>query len=171
MKKRERLGAEHVMTGGYHVSLSYWYYKESGLAAALEYLGIFLAVFTFGAVVINVNSIGLKKGLINIALALLLNIPIKLGAAALNDFCVRKKIRDNAEFAKYFAETYPQHSDLCKELNDEYAAYPDGIPYRDFHPGRQIAMNIAAIAGLILLALIAIAAIAGCIWVKNYLEE
>lgn len=171
MKKSERLGAEKVNVNGYQVSFTYWYYKESDLAAAVEYFGIFLVVFTCGAVILNAYRIGVARGLINIALSLLLNYPIKKCAAVLNDFCVRKKIRESADFAKYFAVTYPEHSNLCGELNDEYAVNPDAIPYRDFHPKRQLAMNIFALAGLILLFLIAVAFIAGCIWVKNYLEE
>lgn len=169
--KEERLGAEKVDVNGFYVSLSYWYYKESNLAAAVEYFGIFLVCFTLGAVILNVNSIGLKKSFINAAAALLLNYPLRKAAAALNDICVKRKIKENADFAKYFAVTYPQYSELCEELNDEYAVNPDAVPYRDFHPKRQLAMNIAALIGLGLLFLIAAAAIIACIWVKNYLEE
>ena len=170
-KKKERLGAEKVDVSNLYVSFSYWYYKESDLAAAVEYFGIFLVCFAAGAVIINANSIGIKKGLINIAAALLLNYPVRKAAAALNDICVKRKIRGNVDSAKYFAVTYPQYSGLCEELNDEYAVNPDAVPYRDFHPKRQLVMNIVALVGLGLLFLIAAAAIITCIWGKNYLEE
>ena len=170
-KKEERLGAEKVNVNSQYVCMSYWYYKESDLAAAVEYFGIFLVCFAIGAVIINANSIGIKKGLINIAAAFLLNYPVRKAAAALNDFCGRRKIKESADFAKYFAVTYPQYSGLCEELNDEYAVNPDAVPYRDFHPKRQLVMNIVALIGLGLLFLIAVAAIIACIWVKNYLEE
>ncbi|MDE5992274.1 MAG: hypothetical protein K2G87_04415 [Oscillospiraceae bacterium] len=73
---------------------------------------------------------------------------LKRVAAKVNKYTMENKIAENASYARYIAETYPDWTWRCIELNPEYAEYGDDIPFVDFHPNRHRNIIIIQIVGL-----------------------
>ncbi|MBR5364206.1 MAG: hypothetical protein IK134_12915 [Oscillospiraceae bacterium] len=90
----------------------------------------------------------------------------------LNNALVKQKIRKDAEYAAYFALQYPEHAQLCAELNEIYAANPDAIPAREIRMQIKSSrskdekiLRAVGYAGLGFLILIAIAFVIFAAWV------
>lgn len=173
--KKSKLGAEKIFADiPPHVSFTYTVYKECAIAALIEYSVIFLTVGGLAAIVLTIMKIGLAKAAIGGISLIIADILLKILAEAVNDHLVKRKIGENAEFAKYFAAEYPEHAELCEILNEEYAVNPDMIPDVDFHPNRektQKAANVIKYIGLGILLIASIGIFILAKWLDEYLSN
>lgn len=174
MRKR-RLGAGKIIANiSTYGSFTYTDYKECGIAALLEYCVIFLTIGGLAAIVLTIRKIGPAKAAIAVISLIITDILLKMLSGAVNDLLVKRKIGENAEFAKYFAAAYPEHAELCEILNEEYAVNPDVIPDVDFHPDRaklQKAANVIKYIGLGILLLACVGIFVLAKWLDKYVNE
>ena len=111
---------------------SYTAYHECPAAAVLECLSLVAAVILIGAAAVWLRRAGsMLHVLIALAAVILFRHLTKWLIRLLNNALVKQKIRKDAEYAAYFALQYPEHAQLCAELNEIYAANPDAIPARE----------------------------------------
>ncbi len=122
------------------------YYKESFWANVVECIALLCPIMA-AAICIFVLDIE-SLGFLIIAAAFAGTFLLKRAAAKVNTYTMEKKIAENASYAKYIAETYPDMKLRCLELNAEYAIYGYSIPFVDFHPKRQRNSMIIQIVGL-----------------------
>lgn len=173
--KKPKLGAEKVFADiPYGGGFTYTVYKECGIAALLEYGSLFLTIGGLAAIVLTIIKIGPANAAAAAIFLIISNILLRTLAGAVNDALVKRKISESAEFAKYFAATYPEHAELCEILNEEFAINPDSIPDVDFHPNRakaQKAANIIKCIGLGILVLLCIGCFVLVKWLEKYLEQ
>ena len=108
---------------------SYTAHHECSAAAVLECLSLVGTVVLIGVEAVwlrQVKSIWYLP--IALAAVILFRHLTKRLVRLLNNALVKHKIRTDAEYAAYFALQYPEHAQLCTELNEIYAANPDAIP-------------------------------------------
>lgn len=132
------------------IAIIYTYYKESFLANVVECTALLCPIIA-GAIcifVLDIESLGVLIMLTVIAVGFAAEFLLKRVAAKVNKYTMENKIAENASYAKYVAETYPDWTLRCIELNPEYAEYGDDIPFVDFHPNRQRNSMIIQIVGL-----------------------
>ena len=128
--RKTHLGAEQRTgdAGGQGV-YSYTAYHECSAAAVLECVSLVATVVLIGiAFVLLSHADSIWYVLIALAAVILFRHLTKWLIRLLNNAIVKRKIRMDAEFAAYFALQYPEHAQLCTELNEIYAANPDAIP-------------------------------------------
>lgn len=128
----------------------YTYYKESFWANVVECTALLCPIIA-GAICIfalDIESLGVMILLTVIAIGFAAEFLLKRVAAKVNKYTMENKIAENASYAKYIADTYPEWTLRCIELNSEYADYGDDIPFVDFHPKRQRNSMIIQIVGL-----------------------
>lgn len=175
MLKKSKLGAEKIFADiPPYISFTYTVYKECAIAALIEYGVIFLTVGGLAAIVLTIMRIGVAKAAIAAISLIIVDILLRILAGAVNDHLVKRKIGENAEFAKYFAAEYPEHAELCEILNEEYAVNPDMIPDVDFHPNRetsQKAANVIKFIGLGILLLASIGIFILAKWLDKYIRN
>lgn len=173
--KKKKLGAKKIFANiaAYGV-FTYTDYKECGAAALIEYSSVFLSIGWLAVIVLNIMKIGIANAAAAIVLLIVVNIMLRILAGAVNDFLIKRRIGENAEFAKYFAAVYPEHAELCKDLNEEYAVNPDMIPDVDFHPNRakkQKAVNVIKYIGLGILVLVCAGLFVLAEWLDRYVSN
>lgn len=128
----------------------YTYYKESFWANVVECMSLLCPIIAAAICifVLDAESLGFMICLTIIAAGFAAEFLLKRAATKVNTHTMEKKITENASYAKYIAETYPDWTWRCIELNSEYADYGDDIPFVDFHPNRQRNGMIVQIVGL-----------------------
>lgn len=153
----KKLGAEKIFANiSIYGVFTYIDYKECIVAALIEYGAVFLTIGGLAAIILTVMKIGPANAAVSVVFLIIANILLRLLAGAVNNLLIKRKIGDNAEFAKYFAVAYPEHAELCRSLNEEYAINPDVIPDVDFHPNKtkiQKVVNVIKYIGLGILVL------------------
>ncbi len=173
------LGAAKRSGSAGTVSYPYTAYRESGLGAFLEIFSILAFIAGCGAAFVLLSRAD-SVIYVFIALAVLLAGKLLLSELArlVNNAHVRHKIRTNSEYAEYFAVMYPRQEHLCRALNEIYAANPDPDPERRVPLQMKLEerddtriKKVILVLGLGFLIAVLIAAIAGCIWVADYLGD
>ena len=152
---------------------SYTAYHECPTASVLECLSLVAAVILIGAAAVWLRRAGsMLHVLIALAAVILFRHLTKWLIRLLNNALVKQKIRKDAEYAAYFALQYPEHAQLCAELNEIYAANPDAIPAREIRMQIKSSrskdekiLRAVGYAGLGFLILIAIAFVIFAAWV------
>ncbi len=128
----------------------YTYYKESFWANVVECISLLCPIIAAAICifVLDIEAIGMPVCLTIIAAGFLGWFLLKRAAVKVNKYTMEKMISENASYAKYIADTYPDWTWRCIKLNREYADYGDDIPFKDFHPNRQRNSMIIQIVGL-----------------------
>lgn len=173
--KKQRLGAEKRFANvASYGGFTYTVYKECPQAALIEYGAFFLTLGGLAAIILLIFKIGIFNAIFGTVMIIIGNFLLRQLAGIVNDMLVKRKISESSEFAKYFAAAYPQHKELCRSLNEEFAVTPDSIPDIDFHPNRakaQKAANIVKCIGLGILVLLCIGYLVLIKWLEKYLEQ
>ncbi|MBR6106707.1 MAG: hypothetical protein IKQ39_01735 [Oscillospiraceae bacterium] len=173
------LGAVQHMGSAGTISYPYIGYRESGWGAFLEIFSIIAFIVGCGIAFV---LLGHAKSVVYVFIALGVLIAGKMLLSELarlvNNAHVRHKIRQNSDYAEYFAVTYPEQVHLCRKLNEIYAASSDAAPAERVQLQMKLEerddtriKKVILVLGLGFLFAALIALIAGCIWVKNYLGE
>lgn len=172
--RKTHLGAEQ-RTGdaGGQGAYSYTAYRECAAAAALECVSLVASVVLIGiAFVLLSHADSIWYVLAALAAVILFRHLTKLLIRLLNNVLVKRNIRKDAEYAAYFALQYPEHAQLCAELNEIYAANPDAVPAEEIRARMTGArsrderiLRAVGYAGLGFLVLIAAAFVIFIIWV------
>lgn len=153
------------------IFFKYTYYKECPAANLVEALSLIAVVIGAGIAAMQTRSmIRLIPAFLIFGLSLALRYFLKKAAAKVNTKYLERRIAKDAVYAKYIADTYPDWFLRCAELNPEYAADPEGIPYADLGSGRAHVINIIKLCGLLFLIALCIFVIVGGIWLSNYLK-
>lgn len=128
----------------------YKYYKESFWANVVECTSLLCPIIAAAIYIfaLDMEALGIWGCLTVLGVGFAGYFLLKRTAAKVNTYTIKKKIAENASYAKYIAETYPDWTWRCIELNPEYAEYGDDIPFVNFHPNRQRNGVIVHIVGL-----------------------